>query len=181
MAILSNVSLLARLALMSDQRLIVEPLGAGAVQPASIDVRLGELLFGWQGQQRVDLIRDQGACWQPLSLVDGAWLLEPGRLYLATTLEHIVVPNDLVGYVHGRSTLARAGVVPHQQAGLLDPGYSGRPTMEITVLMPTVLRPRCPIGQLTFEELTCAADPPYRGRYQHDLGPVPALPFGGRR
>lgn len=178
MAVLSNTDLRARLALATEQRIIVEPLAEDAVQPASIDVRLGTQLLAWTGgRQVVDLAHDQSANWRLMSMLGGVWWLEPGRLYLATTLEYVQIPVDLLAHMHGRSTNARAGIVPHQEAGLLDPGYRGRPTLEITVLMWTVVRPADPIGQLTFETLSSPADPPYSGRYQGDHAPAPATPF----
>lgn len=182
MAVLSNVDLRERLGLATEFAIVVDPLAPNAVQPSSIDVRLGNELFIWTGSQRVDLTLDQSDQWSSCEIVTEGedaqrgpyfWLW-PKVLYLGTTMEYVEVPPDLVGNLRGKSTNARVGIVPHQEAGLLDPGYCGRPTVEITVMMPTILRPGMLIGQITFEELTCPADPPYSGRYQGDTKPTPA-------
>lgn len=110
------------------------------------------------------------------------YLLEPGKLYLAKTLEWVGIPYTMIAWIHGNSTPARwVGFQPHQQAGLLDPGYYGNPTLEITVEVPcyvpvsTVERPTR-IGQVVFAELRNGADPHYKGRYQGVItvsGPLP--------
>jgi dCTP deaminase len=95
-------------------------------------------------------------------------------LYLGVTLEYVEIPTDLLCHVHGKSSLGREGIVIHQTAGLVDPGYRGNLTLEITVSHATILRPEMPIGQLTFQRLTTPSDTPYRGRYQDDREPVPS-------
>jgi dCTP deaminase len=168
--------------LLAGERLVVSPLAEGAVQPASVDLRLGDELLMRDAGGVVDLSVDQAAEYAPVHASEnGRWLLFPERLYLATTFEWIRIPDDLVGHLHGRSTAARAGVVCHQQAGLLDPGYEGRPTLEITVVYPTYLRPRMPIAQLELLRLTSRAERPYLGRYQGASAPQPPrlLPSAG--
>lgn len=188
MSVLSDVSIHAQLA---TGRLVVEPLAAGAVQPASIDVRLGDLLLIWMGIDHghgtVDPLRDQAGAWEAVELIGGDapagmpgpyWYLWPSKLYLAATLERVGVPDDLLCHLHGRSSLGRLGIVIHQTAGLVDPGWLGVLTLEITVAEPTILRPGQPIGQLTFERLTTPCENPYGSaglgsRYQGDAGPTP--------
>jgi dCTP deaminase len=192
MSVLSDVSLRARI---GAGRLVVDPLAADAIQPASIDVRLGDGLRIWNGHDHghghVDLRRDQADAWDACRLIadddmakEGGpyWWLWPGNLYLGATLERVEVPDDLLCHLHGRSSLGRLGVVIHQTAGLVDPGWRGRLTLEIAVAFPTILRPGQPIGQLTFERLTTPAERPYGGRYQDDAGPTPSrlgVPTGG--
>lgn len=182
MSVLSDVSLHAQI---EAGRIVVEPLGDDAVQPASIDVRLGDTMRLWQGHHHgegtVDLLRDQTKAFEPVRLItdgeaarsDGPhfWLW-PNNLYLGVTLEWIEVPDDLLCHLHGRSSLGRLGIVIHQTAGLVDPGWKGHLTLEITVVAPTILRPGQPIGQLTFQRLTTRAERPYAGRYQGDREPT---------
>lgn len=171
MSVLSDVSLRAQLA---AGRLVVSPLAEGAIQPSSIDLRIGDDLISREPSGIVDLTVDQSALYVPHGAIDdGRWVLWPGRLYLATTFEWLRVPTDLVGHLHGNSTLARAGIVAHQQSGLLDPGYEGRPTLEITVVYPTYLRPWQRIAQLELVRLTTPAAHPYAGRYQGASAPQP--------
>jgi dCTP deaminase len=176
--ILSDASLRDRLARPTEARILVEPLGPAAIQPSSIDVRIGSRLrvYAHPVMQRVTTEED----W-PDVLFNGShtWTLRPGRCYLATTFEEIKVPGDLVCFIHGRSTMARLFLTPHQEAGLLDAGYEGRPTLEITVVLPVELAPFDPIAQLVFHELDRPVLRPYghparRSRYQNQREPGPA-------
>lgn len=174
MSVLSDVSLRAQI---EGGRLVIDPLAEGAIQPASIDLRVGDRLISREGTGPVDPEVDESKLYIAHEAIDeGRWWLWPGRLYLATTMETLGIPADLVGHLHGKSTLARAGIVVHQQAGLLDPGYEGRPTLEITVVYPTYLRPGQPIAQLELLRLTTPVERPYDGRYQHDIAPQPPRP-----
>lgn len=181
MCLLSDVDLEARLALLTDQRIVVTPLGEDAVQAASIDLRLGEALtlllpkYGVVNPENPDTFSQIVVPEED----DGGWLLKPGFLYLATSLEEIHVPDDLTAKLSGKSTRARVGIVPHQQAGLLDAGWHGRPTFEITVVYPTILRAGMEIAQVEFSTMSSPSARPYghesrRSRYQGDTEPTMA-------
>ncbi len=60
----------------------------------------------------------------------GAFYLHPGELALGVTIERITVPDDLVGWLDGRSSLARLGLMIHITAHTIDPGWDGRITLE---------------------------------------------------
>jgi dCTP deaminase len=173
------------------QRLVVDPLRPNAVQPCSIDVHLGRSLLVYEGP-RTDTRRDNSPWWRALpltrvvdeyrersigSVVDESlgWVLRPGSFYLGVLDEYVGVPEDCCGQLGGVSSRARDGVMVHQQAGLLDPGWHGKATLEITVAAPhTILYPGQRIGQVTFTRLDGRASPIYRGRYQNDCAPQPA-------
>ena len=58
--------------------------------------------------------------------------LEPDGFVLAQTLEYVVMPNDLMGFVEGRSSWARTGISVHLAAPKIDPGFEGTITLEMT-------------------------------------------------
>lgn len=60
------------------------------------------------------------------------YVLKPGDLVLAQTLESIVMPGHLMGLVEGRSSYARSGVTAHLAAPKIDPGFKGTITLEMT-------------------------------------------------
>lgn len=185
--LLSDRSLRARMdpraPLEPWQRIRVTPLRAGATQPCSLDVHLAGPLKIYTGA-RTDTRRDNSPWWQehPIEFDPGweglptqGWVLQPNHFYLAVLDEWIAIPEDVCGQVHGVSSRARDGIVVHQQAGLLDPGWAGRATLEITVASPhTVLYPGQRIAQVTFELLDGRCETPYHGRYQGDLDARPA-------
>lgn len=57
--------------------------------------------------------------------------LAPGEFVLAQTLERIVIPEDLVGFVEGRSSFARVGITVHLTAPKTDPGFDGTIMLEM--------------------------------------------------
>jgi len=57
--------------------------------------------------------------------------LRPNKMVLAQTLERVILPNDLMGLVEGRSSWARFGVGIHITAPKIDPGYAQPITLEL--------------------------------------------------
>jgi dCTP deaminase len=79
------------------------------------------------------------------------FILHPGKFVLGITLEWIGVPGDLAGYVTGKSSWGRRGLIIETAAGI-HPGYKGCLALEITNLgeVPLALIPGMPICQLMF-------------------------------
>jgi dCTP deaminase len=173
--------------------LIIEPLSDPdlQIQPASVDLRLGREFLEFQ--------RTNTPCIHPKSDDEIAeyvtetvveeeddFVLHPGDFVLGTTRERVEIPPDLIAHVEGRSSLGRLAIVVHATAGLCDPGYEGQITLELSNLgaAPVALSPGMRISQLTFTELTSAAERPYgdeRGsKYQGQTGPQ-ASRIGGDR
>ncbi len=181
--ILSNVTLLEGI----QRGDLLTPSNPEDVQPCSIDVHLHPRLRVHTGPY----IDDSNPEWNDKYWVDVPteddergqfWFLYPGKLYLGVLKEYIKVPRFLCGDLRGVSSRARSGIVVHQQAGLLDPGWSGYATCEISVIMPTKMRPfdregnPLRIGQVVFTSLSTPANPVYDGRYNGDTQPQPAKP-----
>ncbi|MBI5620595.1 dCTP deaminase [Candidatus Gottesmanbacteria bacterium] len=91
------------------------------------------------------------------------FMLQPGDFVLATTMESLTLPGDLLARLEGRSSLGRLGIVVHSTASVFDPGWRGMIVMELGNLgrMPVALYPGMRICALTFEELSSPADVPY--------------------
>lgn len=91
------------------------------------------------------------------------FILQPGDFVLATTVEKVELPDDLIGRLEGRSSLGRLGIVVHSTASIFDPGWSGVVVMELGNLgrMPVALYPNMRICSMTFEELSSSATVPY--------------------
>jgi dCTP deaminase len=179
--ILSDVDLLRRL---EAGDLVVDPIDdvEMQVQPASIDLRLGT--------EFLEFKRTNIACIHPnrdaevseyvseTHVPEGdEFILHPGDFVLGTTKERVEVPDDLLATVEGRSSLGRLAIVIHATAGIVDPGYEGQITLELSNLgtAPVALTPGMRVSQLVFTELKSPADRPYgaeRGsKYQGQRGP----------
>ncbi|NHI00778.1 MULTISPECIES: dCTP deaminase [Oceanimonas] len=95
-----------------------------------------------------------------------AFFLHPGELALAVTHESVTLPDDIVGWLDGRSSLARLGLMVHVTAHRIDPGWSGRIVLEFynSGKLPLALRPQMVIGALNFETMSGPAERPYMSR-----------------
>jgi dCTP deaminase len=101
--------------------------------------------------------------------------LQPGGFALASIMEHMTMPIDVVGFVHDKSTWARLGLAV--QNTVIEPGWNGFLTVELTNHgdRALALRAGMPIAQIVFQRLDEPTELPYHGKYQHqEAGPQPA-------
>jgi dCTP deaminase len=107
-----------------------------------------------------------------------AFFLHPGELALGATEEIVSLPDDIVGWLDGRSSLARLGLMVHVTAHRIDPGWSGAIVLEFfnSGKLPLALRPGMSIGAISFEPMSGPADRPYHKRadakYRGQDGPM---------
>ena len=97
---------------------------------------------------------------------DEAFFLHPGELALAITRESITLPANMVGWLDGRSSLARLGLMVHVTAHRIDPGWSGNIVLEFfnSGKLPLALKAGMKIGALSFEVLSDYCERPYNAR-----------------
>jgi dCTP deaminase len=94
---------------------------------------------------------------------------------LASAMEHIVMPSDVVAMVHDKSTWARRGLAV--QTTTVEPGWQGFLTLELSNHGPTdlMITAGTPIAKLVFHLLDQPTEQPYDGKYQgQGPGPQPA-------
>lgn len=107
-----------------------------------------------------------------------AFFIHPGEFALAVTHEAVTLPDNMVGWLDGRSSLARLGLMVHVTAHRIDPGWSGQVVLEFynSGKLPLALRPHMKIGALSFELLNESCQRPYSKRkdakYKNQRGAV---------
>ena len=91
------------------------------------------------------------------------FILQPHEFALAITEETLQLDDDVLGRLEGRSSLGRIGIIVHGTAGLFDPGWIGKATLELSNLgrMPVALYPGMRICSFTFEQLSTRVAVPY--------------------
>jgi dCTP deaminase len=157
---------------------ILENALAENINPASIDVRLGNIILheGNELQPPVDLAKKQAVAWEELTLEDeGCYVLLPGEFILAQTIEVFNLPDHIAGEFRLKSTAARNGL-DQALAVWLDPGWSGSVlTVELRNNLRNqslILRPGSKIGQVIFYlcyPVPSTASYSVRGQYNNDL------------
>ena len=157
------------LQMLKERSLVIEPIEERQIQPASVDIRLGNTFSVVEDSAAGIITLDREIRYKTIQT--DKYLLLPGQFVLATTMEYISLPNDLTAFVEGRSSLGRMGLFV-QNAGWVDPGFQGEITLELYNAN------RCAIeltagrrvGQLVFARMDAPAVRPYNGKYQGQRG-----------
>lgn len=158
---------------------LVEPYDPMAVNPASVDLRLGRefvnlsdrpVVYYGDATCKVEDIVHPGDRFH----ADGVWL-EPGVALLATTLEYVRIPTTCAAQLLLKSSSARKGL-DHALAGWIDPGFEGELTLEIHAHRPIELVAGTRMFQMTVAKMLGEPAKPYSltGRYQGQRGPTEA-------
>ncbi len=155
------------------------------IQPASIDLRLGDRIKRWSLDPAlkgvfIDPEADNSRFYEDVVIPATGYVLYPGpeNFCLGVTREYVFMPNDLKAQVDGRSSYGRLALKVHSTAGFIDPGFQGCITLEIenTGIHPILLLPGRRICQLSFINMDAPAVRPYgslRGsKYQNSTGVV---------
>ncbi len=151
--------------MLAEGKIVVEPLGEGCIQPASVDVHLDKHILVFRNSRRpyIDVREDLSDLTEMEEIGDHPFMLHPGEFVLGSTLEVIEIPDDLVARLEGKSSLGRVGLLIHSTAGYVDPGWKGHLTLELSNVanLPITLYHGMKIGQLSFLQLSTPADVPY--------------------
>lgn len=77
------------------------------------------------------------------------FVLEPGKLYLGSTIEYTET-HEHVPFLEGKSSTGRLGIDIHATAGKGDVGFCGYWTLEISSSKPVRIYAGMPVGQLIY-------------------------------
>lgn len=167
---------------LADGRIGIDPLAEDAIQPSSIDVRLGSFfrVFANHRYSVIDVRTEQPEMTDLIEVPTGEpFVLHPGEFVLGSTLERITLPSDIVARLEGKSSLARLGLVIHSTAGFIDAGFDGDVTLELSnvATLPILLHPGMRVAQFAFFMLDKPAEKPYGygasgSKYQGQSGPT---------
>ena len=158
--------------LVEDGRIKIDPWDASLVQPASVDLRLGDSFRVFHNHRAsvIDLRDPPQHLTEEVTIGDDEpFVIHPGEFALGRTLEWVELPDDIVARIEGKSSLGRLGLIVHATAGFCDPGWKGTLTLELANLtrVPIRLYHGLAIAQLSFMALDAPAERPYG---HEDLG-----------
>lgn len=155
--------------MLNEGDLYISPLEEVQIQPASVDIRMGDTFTFVSPDETV--ITFGLPVEYNTTVSKGKYLLMPKQFVLATTKEYFKLPDDLTAFVEGRSSVGRMGLFI-QNAGWVDPGFEGEITLELFNASdkPILLESGKRVGQLVFAKLDQKAENPYNGKYQKQTG-----------
>lgn len=139
--------------LLSEKKLKISPLKPESIGAVAVDLHLDKTALNPDNSKEVSL-RD--------------FHLSLDEFYLASTLEFIELPGNIVARVVPRSSLARLGVLATFDADILPPNYAGKPILTLKNLSrkPVLLKPGLAVAQIMFEQVDQEVDG-YSSRYDH--------------
>ncbi|MBL9085896.1 MAG: dCTP deaminase [Planctomycetia bacterium] len=147
--------------------LLPEPGRECPYQTSAVDLRLGEEVSWFKVDRAFTIDLRRGGFIPTFSdnsdsvriTEEQPYLLRPGKLVLAQTLETVDLPlregRSLAARIEGRSSYARCGMLVHFTAPTIHAGYRGKITLEIINFGPYSINlfPKMPICQLIIEEV----------------------------
>ncbi|AAR39163.1 NEQ316 [Nanoarchaeum equitans Kin4-M] len=153
--------------LIDKKEIIIEPFSYEQIQPASIDLRLGNRFRIFRKgeievidpkdfkDELIKIEQDENKIiekykYTDVIITENPFIIYPGDFVLASIYEYIKLPRYIAAQLHGKSSIARLGLIIHTSAGWIDPGYEGHLTLEIfnTNNVPIKLYPKMKIAQL---------------------------------
>lgn len=165
--ILKSDKIIKRLKQSGKFRLVIEPLNRGKLEKSSstsIDLRLGtrflstkhsrSTVLDIEGKDNKDINKQKRLMESHYIPFGKKYILHPRDFVLGITLEWIKLPPDLSGYVQGRSSWGRRGLVIATAVGVHS-GFSGCLTLELTNLgeVPIAIYPGMTICQFFLHEV----------------------------
>lgn len=150
------------------------------VDEVTIDFHLGNKLRVFSGDGW-DIIDTKHTTKEDMEKMMKLVELKPGQPFIltdhdfviATTKEKLSLPDNIVGHLHGKSSLARLGVVVHSTAARFDPGWDGYPVLEFGTFLKgkkIVIYEGSPICAFSFEKLAAPVERSYKNSPNNRYG-----------
>jgi dCTP deaminase len=163
---------------LEKKLLIIDPLFDDTVRENGVDLRFGYRFCRFKGggvviDTRLMNLFDALDCMDVNR--DEGFVVEPYEHVLATTLEWVELPHDLVGLVNLRSTFARVGL--YIPPTVIDAGFKGNVTIElIGGPNPVRVYPEQRFLHVVFLRTSSPVYRPYQGKYQGQVSVTPPKP-----
>lgn len=126
--------------------LIEQPIKKEQLQPNSVDLTLGDTYKVLKSNAvipEVGMLGNHKYCKNVIECIDvrkeimyehgvikDSIIIHPGKFVLLASNEILNIPNGILSFVQGRSSVARIGIQT-EQAGLIDSGFRGTITFEV--------------------------------------------------
>ena len=151
---------------MKKGRIKITPFNKSYIGDTSIDLTLDNKFRVFSKRGKITLSEDSDYK-KFLKLVEAdSIVVHPGQFILGITKETIKLPDDICGWLSGRSRFARLGLVIHVTASFVHPGVDNKQVLEIKNVGTSdlVLKKGLRICQLILERTEGKAK--YRGKFQ---------------
>lgn len=140
-------------------RIKISPLDMKMIGPASIDLHLSYAFRVFKNPRKnipITKTSDYKDMTLGINIPKGEYLLlTPGDTVLGITKEKIELPDDICGWIEGRSRFSRLGLLVHISASFMQPGIANHQVLEMSNIGPAPLEiyPDTPICQFIFQRM----------------------------
>ena len=135
---------------ISEGNIVIEPFNPNNLGTNSYDLTLSNTLILYT--ERVLDARKKNPS-APIIIPDDGIVLQPGIVYLASTVEYTETLRH-VPILMGKSSLARLGLFVHVSAGFGDVGFKGHWTLELVCVQPIKIYPGMKIAQIVYHDIS---------------------------
>ncbi|MFC1698203.1 dCTP deaminase [Nanoarchaeota archaeon] len=150
----------------------IEPFDESAIGAGSVDLTLDNKFRIFKKRRGVYNATENASHEEITSFKEADKLiLKPKELVLGITVEKITLPENICGWLQGRSTFARLGLLVHISAPFMQPGISNKQVLEIynASTIPIAIYPGTKICQFIFERTEGRAT--YKGKFANQEKP----------
>jgi len=164
MAVLTRDAILAEL---DAGRLVITPFERDQLGAASVDLTLGdEIRVIERGAAPIDVVSDADyRAHTSVRRLDEPYVLEPGVTIHGITRERIGLPQNLCGFLEGRSRFARLGLMIHVTSAFVQPGVDNRQVLEMSNVSGHPLRIHRGVRLCQLVLMRTEGEASYRGRF----------------
>lgn len=142
--------------------IVIEPFSDDQLNPNSYNLKLHDELMIYKSDV-LDMKSNNET--ETIKIPEEGFVLEPGQLYLARTLEYTETKN-LVPMILGRSSVGRLGIAVHLTSGFGDIGFCGYWTLQLTCVNKVRIYPNMKICQIFYHDILGEHDDYSSSKYQ---------------
>lgn len=144
----------------------IDPYDPSRLNPNSYNLRLHHEMMTYTGDT-LDMSKPNETT--SVRIPEEGFLMKPGKLYLARTIEHTKT-DTYVPMLEGRSSIGRLGLFVHVTAGFGDVGFSGFWTLEMFCVQPIRIYAGVEICQIYYHDIKGDYSKYESGKYQDNNG-----------
>lgn len=147
------------------------------IRPVGIRLHLHDEILIPVAHQTVDVENPTKIQYEPVKITETGYILKPTDFILASTVEKVMLPPNIVGQLDGRSTIARLGLMIHCSSNMVDGNHDEPRTIvyELKNLghFNIILRKNMPLAMLVFHQMTESISQPSQSQYRNQNSVTP--------
>ena len=148
-------------------RIEIDPFERDQVGVASIDLTLGSEIREIANAPEAIRVEDETDYRDHTRVLalDRPYRLDPGVTIHGITAEHVTLPDDLCGFLEGRSRFARLGLMIHVTSAFVQPGVDNRQVLEMSNVSSRPLRIHAGVRVCQIVLMRTEGESLYAGRF----------------